>query len=279
MHMHFVTCGKFKFEDLRIAMMLFERGEFMFNFDLKSGYHHVDVAVKHRKYLSFEWEQCFYVFTVLPFGLTSAPYVFTKLLRPLVKLWRSRGLKSLMYLDDGIVAVGGKEKAEKASLWVKNSLHSAGFVINDAKSVWIPSHWVTWLGFSIDLLEARVFVPQEKLDALVSLLKASLTFNSLGAKRIASIVGKIIAMGIALGPVSRFMTRNLYALLDSRYAWCDVLKVSPQAHMELEFWVYCLHRYNSQPIWHSPSAVRVVYSDASDTGYGGYTVEHGVHVA
>ena len=28
-----------------------------------------------------------------------------------------------------------------------------------------------------------------------------------------------------------------------------------------------------------PSAVRVVYSDASDTGYGGYVVEHGPCVA
>ena len=45
--------------------------------------------------------------------------------------------------------------------------------------------------------------------------------------------------------------------------------------MVLKFWVYCLRKYNSsQPIWHSPSAVRVVY--ASDTCYG---VEHGVHVA
>ena len=34
-----------------------------------------------------------------------------------------------------------------------------------------------------------------------------------------------------------------------------------------------------QPIWHFPSAVRVVYSDASDTGYGGYVVEHGPCVA
>ena len=117
-----------------------------------------------------------------------------------------------MYLDDGIVAVSGNKKAKKASVWVKNSLHSAGFVINNTKSVWIPSHQVTWLGFSIDLLEGRLFVPQGKLDALVFLLKASLTFNSLGAIRIASIVGKITSMGIALGPVSRFMTRNLYAL-------------------------------------------------------------------
>lgn len=36
-----------------------------------------------------------------------------------------------------------------------------------------------------------------------------------------------------------------------------------------------LQHYNGQPIWRSPSALRVVYSDASDTGY---TVEHGSHV-
>ena len=32
-------------------------------------------------------------------------------------------------------------------------------------------------------------------------------------------------------------------------------------------------------IWHSPSAIRVVYSDASNTGYGGYMVEHSCHIA
>ena len=217
----------------------------MFNIDLKSRYHHVDIAVHHRKYLGFEWEQRFYVFTVLPFGLASAPYVFTKLLRPLVKLWRSRGLKSLMYLDDGIVAVNGKESAKKASKWVKNSLISAGFVINDAKSVWLPSHRVMWLGFNLDLVKGCVSVPQEKLDELVSLLRESFLSTCLRAKQIASIVGKIISMGIALGPVSRFMTRNLYAMLESRYAWCDVLEVSPHGRMELEL-TACIITTNNQ---------------------------------
>ena len=31
-------------------------------------------------------------------------------------------------------------------------------------------------------------------------------------------------------------------------------------------------------IWHGPSAVRCVHSDASDVGNGGYIVEHGMHV-
>ena len=48
---------------------------------------------------------------------------------------------------------------------------------------------------------------------------------------------------------------------------------------ELEFWDNCLARYKAQPIWRAPSAVGVVYSDASETGYGGYTVEHGPHIA
>ena len=43
---------------------------------------------------------------------------------------------------------------------------------------------------------------------------------------------------------------------------------------ELEFWrsSSCVAQYNAQPIWLSPSAIRLVYS-------GGYTVEHGLHVA
>ena len=41
------------------------------------------------------------------------------------------------------------------------------------------------------------------------------------------------------------------------------------------FWEQSLAEYNAQPIWHFPSAVRVVYSDVSDMGYGGYVVEHG----
>ena len=35
----------------------------------------------------------------------------------------------------------------------------------------------------------------------------------------------------------------------------------------------------SLPIWLSLSAVRLVYSNVSDTGYWGYTVENGLHVA
>ena len=49
---------------------------------------------------------------------------------------------------------------------------------------------------------------------------------------------------------------------------------------ELRFWAKSLVSYNGQPIrYNKPSAVKVVYSEASNVGYGGYTVEHGPLIA
>ena len=57
------------------------------------------------------------------------------------------------------------------------------------------------------------------------------------------------------------------------------MTISQGAREELSFWEDCLPKLQGQNIWQSPSAVRVVYSDASGTGYAGYTVEHGPTVA
>ena len=87
------------------------------------------------------------MFTVLPFGLATACYIFTKLIRPLVKHWRGKGLRTVVYLDDGIVAANGLEAAERASVMVKQDLARAGFIAHKEKSQWTPSQRMQWLGF------------------------------------------------------------------------------------------------------------------------------------
>ena len=78
---------------------MFERGDYFFTFDLKLGYHHVDIHPKFWTYLGFSGRSHsagkFYVFKVLPFGLASAYYVLTKVLWPLVKHWKSKCIKAL----------------------------------------------------------------------------------------------------------------------------------------------------------------------------------------
>ena len=123
---------------MRAAMMYFEKGNFMCTFDLISGYHHVDVHPKSQTYLGFEWKGSHYVFTVLPFGLATACYVFTKLLRPVVKYLRAKGVRVVVYIDDGIAVGDGFDQTAAISELIRSTLHKAGFVLNEEKSVLMP---------------------------------------------------------------------------------------------------------------------------------------------
>ena len=279
----FLHVTKFKYEDLRVAALMFERHEYMFKFDLKSGYHHIDIYPEHQRYLGFRWDTegnpQFYVFVVLPFGLSTACYVFTKLLRPLVRHWRGRGLKAIIYLDDGIVAVKGKDVATGESKHVKHDLESAGFVINIEKSRWEPCNHLEWLGFQIDLCRGEFKVPQYQLDKLKVQLCEIQKAQSVPARCLASLIRKIMSMALALGPVTQLMTRSLYAVLNRKAVWCQKLVLTPEALVEVKFWVCEMTNFNGQQIWHRPSAVRLVYSDASSIGYGGCLVEHGNKIA
>ena len=157
---------KFKYEDMRSALNYFEKGDFVFTFDLKSGYHHVDIHESSQTVLDFCWKGRYYVLTVLPFGLSTACYLFTKLLRPVVKHIRSQGIRIVLYIDDGIVVASGFEHATAVSKIVRDVLNKAGLVLNTEKSNFLPSTSASWLGFSIDLDKGMIFIPPIKIQKL-----------------------------------------------------------------------------------------------------------------
>lgn len=68
--------------------------------DLKEAYFLVRVHKSHRKYLRFQFQNRLYEYACLPFGLCKAPYVFTKLLKPVLQTLRNQGFCSVAYLDD-----------------------------------------------------------------------------------------------------------------------------------------------------------------------------------
>ena len=43
----------------------------------------------------------YFVFGVLPFGLSSAPYIFIKCLKPLEKYWRVNRVNIALFFNDG----------------------------------------------------------------------------------------------------------------------------------------------------------------------------------
>jgi hypothetical protein len=130
---------KFKFEDLKVASNYFSAGCYMCSFDLKSGYHHIDVHPAYQQYLGLSWQGSYYMFTSVAFGLSSAGVVFSKVLKELVKKWRANSIPVLLYLDDGLIIARSADLAAKYACIIKTDLTDAGFIINELKSHWVPT--------------------------------------------------------------------------------------------------------------------------------------------
>ena len=125
----YVYKQKFKCEDLKVALSIISRGYSLFKFDLKSGYHHVEIFPEHGRFLAFSWGFGdgvirYFQFAVLPFGLSSAPYLFTKLFKPVIKMWRSNGIPIVVFLDDGLGGGATELTAKIHSLKVHSDLIS-----------------------------------------------------------------------------------------------------------------------------------------------------------
>lgn len=85
-----VLLDKFKFEDWKTLKQYVNLNRYGFVFDLKSGYHHVDIHKSFQTYLGFRWKLNnvvkYFVFTVLPFGLKSSGYIFFKAFKTIGKV-------------------------------------------------------------------------------------------------------------------------------------------------------------------------------------------------
>ena len=97
---HFVQKYNFKMEGTGMLRDLLQASDWMCSIDLKDVYLSVSIYQEHRRYLRFTWMGNTYEFTCLPFGLISAPRIFTKLLKPVMALLWGQGLRTIIYLDD-----------------------------------------------------------------------------------------------------------------------------------------------------------------------------------
>lgn len=76
------------------------QGDWMAFLDLKDAYWHVPIHPRFRRFLAFQAGSETWQFTRLPFGLSIAPRVFTRLSMVVAQQMAEKGIKCLMYLDD-----------------------------------------------------------------------------------------------------------------------------------------------------------------------------------
>lgn len=78
-------------------------GDWVFSIDLSDAYLHIPIHLESRKFLRFAIEGKIYQFRALPFGISVAPRLFTKVVSILLGYLRQRGLHPHAYLDDWLI--------------------------------------------------------------------------------------------------------------------------------------------------------------------------------
>ncbi|CAG2237082.1 unnamed protein product [Mytilus edulis] len=95
----------FKMETFKSALELVKNENFFAKLDIKDAYYSLGIKKVDRKFLRFTWKGQLYQFTAMPNGLSPAPRIFTKLLKPVLSSLRKEGYVNCAYIDD-ILLVG-----------------------------------------------------------------------------------------------------------------------------------------------------------------------------
>ena len=267
---------KIKFDDWRVAIDYIDFGSYMYSFDFSSGYHHIDIHESCQDYLGFSWKfgdkVRFFKFTVLPFGLSSAGHIFTKTVRCLVNHWRGKGIKIIIYLDDGFGAEKDLYTALLHSKIVHKDVVDSGFVPNEDKSIWDPVRDLIFLGIGVNTVSNTLYVPSHKIDAIMQLAYKAIMARKCTARRLASLAGKIISIRLVAGNVTLMMTKYIHLAVCTRSTWDSYFTLSDNVLEELQFWLREVSNYKIRSLKEHKQFTKIVFSDASATGCGGYTV-------
>jgi hypothetical protein len=98
---------------------------------------YIPISPKFRKFLRFVWEDRVYAFKTMPFGLSTALPVFTRIFQAVVAHLRSQSIFIHSYLNDSLLT-------NMSHIWeIKLKL---GFLISWKKSELVPSQDFIFIG-------------------------------------------------------------------------------------------------------------------------------------
>lgn len=184
---------RFKMEGIGKVKELLREGDWMCTVDLKDTYLSVPIARQHRKFRRFVWEGTTFEFTHLPFGLCSAPRIFTKVLRPVMAHLCFQRLRTVIYLDNILIMAKDKDTLVKQVHYTVQLLERLGCTINVQKSALESTRQIVYLGLLVNSETMKLYLPEEKTQLIIKDCSQVLSKNVITAQPLASVIGRLSA--------------------------------------------------------------------------------------
>ena len=225
----------------------------------------------HRKFLYFQGRDKHYQFNCLPFGLASAPWVFTKTWRPVAALGRELGMRLIIYIDDILLMVESMEKAQDQASGLVYLLQCLGFIINTGKSILKPTQSLEFLGFTVNTVTMELSLPPAKIKKIRAESRKLLEAEQLSARALSRLIGKMSAAHQVIPPAPlfyRYLQMDLAsALRATGQDYESTLTLSANSREELMWWDSQMIKWNGKTVI-SAEPDLTIESDASNQGWG-----------
>ena len=263
--------------DDAVAMVrVLGRGTMLAKIDIKDAYRLIPVHPDDYHLLGITWRGQTYVDRALPFGLCSAPKIFSAVADFISWVLHRHNIPhQLHYLDDFLfLGTPHSEEAGNVLEVVTKVLRMLGIPIAVHKTEG-PNTVLTFLGIIIDTVNFELRLPDDKLVRLQALLQSWAPKMHCRKRELESLVGHLSHAATVVRHGRTFL-RQLFSLLSRPRPGHHFIHLTAGAQADLLWWKTFLHEWNGLSFFPQASPSVEVTSDASGSfGCGAFSLNHG----
>ena len=239
------------------------QGTLLAKLDLKSAYRMVPVHPEDQRLLGMFWENKVMVDTCLPFGLRSAPKIFSAVADGLTWAMHCKGIQHLLHYLDDFLFFGppNHPKCSSDLTTAQSTCRELGFPIAEDK-VEGPSTSIIFLGIEIDTIKFELRLPAHKLQRLQSLIDHWMRKKAASKRELQSIIGHLSHAATVVKPGRTFLRFLIEAAKIPRQPdhW---VRLNSQCRSDIAWWSLFLEEWNGVSFMPSQHPSFTSTSDAS----------------
>ena len=250
-------------DEVAMAVLQLGQGTMLAKMDVKQAYRNIPVHPEDRPLLGMQWEGETFVDAALPFGLRSAPLMFTVVADALQWIMEQRGVALAFHYIDDFITLGapGSNECQKNSDVMHEICKEVGMPIEPEKDEG-PATTITFTGIELDSVALELRLPQEKLRKLKSELAGWRGRKACRKQELLSLVGSL-SHACKVVRAGRTFIRRLSVTAERLK---DRVRLNTEARSDIEWWARFCEAWNGTAMMWGPkeaSASVEMTSDAS----------------
>ena len=267
----YLASASFKMETPETIRLSLQQGEWVTSLDFSDAYFHIPINPRSRKFLRFHLNQS-YQFTSLPFGLSTAPLEFTKVIKEVKLMAQTQGIQIHQYLDDWLLRAPSQETCLRHTQTLLDLCRNLGWVVNRSESELVPQQVFNFVGYRFDLSLGLVKSTQERWSSLTQKINPLLGLETCSVRQFMSLIGlltatekQVVSGRLHMRPIQWHLKRCWHVPESLEKA----IPLPRSLHVHLRWWLDPSNVLSGQPLHPLQHALKL-FTDASNEGWGAH---------